>query len=238
MEKLRRLFNLELYFPVKTHRQNWAGGSDLLVATQFTDGDPVIAWSLDGSRIVLSSDAPPVQPVLVIGQAETDFSRAAAGHVLNQECHDLEDLGFCGGGGGGSGSYVPGIYMTDLQLNDLGEGWPRGDPEIEVMLISRSSGSGLDATYRAGPAANESAEFSRRFDMNDHSWQASSTNGVLIATKADLDAIKLRFPELPADSAPFTFAVWEDDDERGEIVQNDHWKDVFWNTVTLVVAGS
>lgn len=50
--------------------------------------------------------------------------------------------------------------------------------------------------------------------------------GVLLATKIELQAIRDQYPGFAPDSAPFTLAVWEDDNEAGKIVKKDFWEDI------------
>jgi len=178
--------------------------------------------------------------------AESDLEASSEDDVAFAECQPDEDGGGCGGGdGGGTGDDpvvwpAPGIYMTYAHLNDIGEDWTRGDPEIEVFLIGRSSSSGADGVGVAGRYAGEHAQntgvFPRSFDENVHTWSAVGINnpGVLLATKTDLDSIALRYPGFALDSVPFTLAVWEDDKDAGRIVKKDFWQDIVRPTIISI----
>ena len=49
-----RAVPLEMYFPVPAHRARWAGGSDILVATEREDGETPVAFDIGGGRHLLS----------------------------------------------------------------------------------------------------------------------------------------------------------------------------------------
>jgi hypothetical protein len=99
----------------------------------------------------------------------------------------------------------------------------------------------------AGIPANEGPTTSdpktpvaRVFDQNDHVWQApGGTNpGVLVASLAEIAAIQTKYPNIPADSAPFLLTMWEDDDIRGKIVQSSDWDNAMIHTLLAVALGA
>ena len=100
---------LEIYFPVRSHRNAWAGGAELLVASARQDREAPVAYDVSGRRQVLSADNPPEEPVLAVVPVETDF--ASAFEVAPMECQDCS-----GGGGGGGGGWTPtqptGLFLT------------------------------------------------------------------------------------------------------------------------------
>lgn len=124
---------LETYLPVRSHRETWSGGRDVQVAYQLLEGDSIIAYGLDGSRAVLSPDSPPILPTIVIVSSETDFGDG----LPRAECHGDQCEEDGSGGGGNLGALYAHLYMTSLSLSDLHEGWPRGEPEIEVHVIGK-----------------------------------------------------------------------------------------------------
>jgi len=62
---------LEMYLPVPTHRKQWQGSEDLLVLAVTSERDPLLAYDVHGKPRLLSLDAPPAIPVLVIVPAES-----------------------------------------------------------------------------------------------------------------------------------------------------------------------
>lgn len=135
---------LELYLPVPDHRRQWSGDGRFLVASQLPDGQEILGCLPDGRCELLSRAAPPTVPTIVLVAAESDLEGSSDADVGFAECVPDEEGGGCGGGdGGGTGGDpivwpAPGIYMTYSHLDDIGEDWTRGDPEIEVFLIGRT----------------------------------------------------------------------------------------------------
>jgi hypothetical protein len=74
---------LEFYMPVPEHRNNWTGGSDLLVASLLSEDEAPIAYELKGNQIELLRDEPPVTPVLILTPVETDFTQHLDASFLN-----------------------------------------------------------------------------------------------------------------------------------------------------------
>jgi hypothetical protein len=69
---------------------------------------------------------------------ETDFDAEPARQVANALCTEETCPGSGGGGTPPEPIYsTPGVYMTYSNVNDLGEDWTRGNPEIEVFLLGK-----------------------------------------------------------------------------------------------------
>jgi hypothetical protein len=72
--QIGKLRTMELYMPVEAHRAAWAGGADLIVASQLKEGEDPVGFRLDGTPVTLSVDHVPTTPTLVIVPTETDFT--------------------------------------------------------------------------------------------------------------------------------------------------------------------
>lgn len=224
------LMNLELYIPVAAHRAAWSGDGNILVATSLRDADAPVAFDPQGRRYVLDRLVPPPTPVLALVPAETDFRRAPSRVMY------CEDCGSEGGGGGGGGDGTrtlpldPGIYMTYSALSDLGEGFLRGSPELEVCLIGRTLESGPSRVGQAGQCARDGTyPFHRAFNQEDHTWSGQ----VMLASEPELDAIAALYPGVPRDSVPFMLQMWEDDTDAGVIYAPDHLSDLVESTMMI-----
>jgi hypothetical protein len=122
---------LEMYFPVKNHREGWTGGADLQVLGHLNaSGDPTVAFALTGATVSVDGKDAPATPTLAIVQRETDFSepldlsrvrnvRDKGGQSIGtymdcqeevisaQSASDDQSIA-CGGEiGGGGGGYTP-----------------------------------------------------------------------------------------------------------------------------------
>lgn len=67
-----RLPELELYFPVEQHRQDWQGEAGVRVAFELEDGT-FLAWGADGKSTRLDSSAIGGEPTLLFGASEIDY---------------------------------------------------------------------------------------------------------------------------------------------------------------------
>jgi hypothetical protein len=67
---------MEFYMPVKSHRESWTGGADLLVAGAMAEGDAPVGYDLQGQRVQLSATVAPLTPTLSIVPQETFADRA------------------------------------------------------------------------------------------------------------------------------------------------------------------
>jgi hypothetical protein len=196
---------LEMYFPVRAHRDAWSGGPELLVASARQDRDIPIAYDVSGQRRVLSPDAPPARPVLAVVPVETDFS--PAGEIAGMECQET-----CGGGGGGGGAPPPGpppgLYMTYSHFVQDFEGWLKGDPEFEIHVLGQS---GTSDSLRDYQCASNAAGGYYHFDQNSLNW----TGSVLLFTQVQLGNYKTAHP-----NQNFRIVALEDDD-TGCVVKLD-----------------
>jgi len=170
---------LELYFPVPAHRAAWNGGPDLLVATALADDDRPVAFDLGGRRHLLDPSTPPATPVLALVPVETDFSTPAG--PMRAECAEEE----CSGGGGGSLS--PGLYLTASHLNESCEGWLKGAPEIEILVLGQKGSTDSLTRYQC---VNERAAGAYLFNQDALNW----TGRALVFSQAQLDAFKQQHP--------------------------------------------
>jgi hypothetical protein len=187
---------LEFYFPVPAHREAWAGGPDVLVASAREDHEPPVAYDVAGSRQILSPDRPPGTPVLALVPVETDFNHA--GQPGRMECTDA-----CGGGGGGgTGTTAPpaGMYMTYSHFVQDFEGWLKGDPEFEIHILGQSGSSDSLTDYQC--AAGVAGGY-YRFDQNNLDW----TGSVLLFTQNQLNNYRSAHP-----NQNFRIIALEDDD--------------------------
>jgi len=187
---------LEVYFPVPSHRAEWAGGPELLVASAREDRDAPIAYDTKGRKQLLSPDLPPTAPVLAVVPVETDFSRPL-GPGSEAECQT------CGGGGGGGGSVIPpppGLYLTYSHFVQDFEGWLKGDPEFEVHILGQSGTTDSLRDYQCS-GANAGGYY--RFDQNDLNWSGS----VLLFSQTQLTNYKTAHPR-----QNFRIIALEDDD--------------------------
>jgi hypothetical protein len=180
---------LEIYFPVATHRAQWAGGPEVLVASARHDHDAPVAYDITGRRQVLSPDAPPATPVLALVPVETDFTNAA-----KQTCTT------CGGGGGGGTPPPAGLYMTYAHFVQDFEGWFKGDPEFEIHILGQSGTSDSLADYQCAGAKAGGYYY---FDQNGLDWSGK----VLLFSQSQLNAYKTAHP-----NQNFRVFALEDDD--------------------------
>jgi hypothetical protein len=66
---------MEVYMPVRAHREAYTGQQPLLVAWQVDEDEAPVAYNAKGERIVLSLDTPPQAPVLMIVPKEGDLEQ-------------------------------------------------------------------------------------------------------------------------------------------------------------------
>jgi hypothetical protein len=71
---MAELRQMEFYMPVESHRRQWSGGPDVLVAIAISKGDAPVAFTTDGLRVELQKTSPPSTPTLIINHIEADFS--------------------------------------------------------------------------------------------------------------------------------------------------------------------
>jgi hypothetical protein len=204
---------LEMYFPVKAHRQAWSGASDLLVASAWADGEAPVAYTVDGKRQVLSAERAPATPVLAVEPVETDFSHS--GQVSPQTTCT---------------TCLPpppppppppptGLFMTYSHFVQDFEGWFKGDPEFEIHILGQS---GTTDSLRDYQCAGAGAGGSYSFDQNKLDWSGS----VLLFSQSQLDNYRAGHP-----NQNFRVIALEDDD-TGCVIKFD--ADRFRNVLTTV----
>lgn len=170
LQELDGLPKLEMYLPVPAHRTEWKGGANLLIGTIGSeDSDPVV-FALGGARVSgITHLAPPSTPVILLRRAEhflprsSDASMMACPPELN-----CEGGGGGGGGGGtgGGGSSVQGLWLENIKVTDLHEGWGSGAPELEVIIERlNASQQSTGEWYCAGEHWDSYS--GRYFDLND-----------------------------------------------------------------------
>lgn len=136
LETLSEIRDLEFYMPVKEHFTKWDGGSDLIVVnTLEDDGRLPTAFNLRGEEVVIASaEIPPETPALVLVQVETDFSSpppSPEGESVPMHLSGTgEDLK--------TTITTKGVVMTYANILDDKEGWPLGDPEFEIHVVTKT----------------------------------------------------------------------------------------------------
>lgn len=146
--------NIDLYFPVSQHRQNWQGNDDLIVAApplDESDTAPILAYSVrTGQPVTLDPKAPPAAPVLVVAACEhQDHERkqeqrapgiaappfeikSPLGQLFDNEKPVLVRGKYPGN------SYIYGYYTG---IKDNYEGWFMGSAEIYVVFVQYCGGN-------------------------------------------------------------------------------------------------
>jgi hypothetical protein len=204
---------LEMYFPVKAHRRAWSGGSDLLVASAWADGEAPVAYTVTGKRQVLSPERAPATPVLAVEPVETDFSHP--GQVTPQTTCT---------------TCLPppppppppppsGLFMTYSHFVQDFEGWFKGDPEFEIHILGQA---GTTDSLRDYQCAGAGAGGSYSFDQNNLDWSGS----VLLFSQYQLDNYRAGHP-----NQNFRVIALEDDD-TGCVIKFD--ADRFRNVLTTI----
>lgn len=61
---------IEAYLPVPEHRDEWAGGTNLIVAGAIGEDERLVAFDLMGRSVMISAEAAPAMPTLVVVPAE------------------------------------------------------------------------------------------------------------------------------------------------------------------------
>ena len=189
---------VEVYLPVPGHRRDWKGGPNVLVATAGADHEAPVAFDRRGKRIRLDPEAPPDTPVIAVGRAEIDFSRADAGAGpagAPTEPSSEDSYGSTSGGG----TATPGLIMTYAKVNSSFEGWLKGAPEFEVHILGQEGSTRTMTSYQCAGAGAGGPYY---FDM-DREWRGT----VMLFSQTQLDAYKAQFP-----GQALRVLVLEDDD--------------------------
>jgi hypothetical protein len=185
---LDSVVDVEFYMPVPEHVAGWRGDANLIVVAQLSDEAVPIGFTLTGQRVAaLTPDIPPATPALVLVPVETRFTPPPQ----RQAC--LED---CGGGGGGgtSPSLASELWAIEMVLENDGEGWPRGSPELVISTL-RVFTNGTSQTLHC---AHEEQAYPYRFDA-DAGWAGE----VLVTPLSEFN---------PPGGGLTGIMVWENDD--------------------------
>lgn len=203
--------SMEVYLPVPTHRAQWRGGTNVLVATARVDGEAPVAFDLQGSRRVLDPRTPPSEPVIALqtweGKDDPDCDEITKG---------------CGGSGEGSGdgsnpddpnspppaSSTGGLFLTETRFFDKFESWLKGAPEFEIHVLGHKSGTTEMVSYQC---IGERAGGPYFWNQDDLSWNGTA----LMFSQAQLDQFDALHP-----GQGLRFLILEDDDGPCEIKVN------------------
>jgi hypothetical protein len=251
-EALKIVRDLEFYMPIASQRESWTGDANILVASQLEDGEEIVAFDLSGRRVPLTQASPPAIPTLTIVGLETRFDKpldlktsknindrggraigtivacadntaacASATGNRNLETSKIIDCGDCGGGSGAD-DVTHGLYMTFSRIVDMGEGWLRGSPEIEVHVQGPIAGG--NSRYGEDLACSgEEALPARQFNQDNTFWNGS----VLIWDQNQISAFNAEF------SDGHNITVWEDDDIPCGLKFD---KDVLWSSIASIAS--
>lgn len=226
---------LEFYMPYDAHRASWTGGPEVVVASQFDEGQTPAVFTTGGERFDLKVeelDGTTDRPVLALVPTETDFdSPLPAKAVENTRDRDGQAIGVyratgspavnarilkpvVGGGGDNDDNWSedpPGLYMFDNFIDDVGEGGLKGDPELEAFLTAPTS-AGDDNMSRILCAGQEELG-SFFFNQDGHTFSGR----VRVATMANFDDFEATF----GSDKGMTVSLVEDDDTTCEIKMGD-----------------
>jgi hypothetical protein len=212
---------LELYMPVAKHRESWTGSAEVLVVSQLSESEPIVAFDQTGRRIVLDRNAPPAQPTLSIVPVETRFDQPmlaeASTNVRDQKgtaIGTLEPTAItgskliacdvqCGGGTSPPPVIPPGLYLEYSRIVDMKEPWFRGDPEIEVHIQGPSALSAPTNGEDLSCSGEHAYDYRKVFDQNTGFWQGR----VMLFSPDETVAFANKFKQ------GFHVLFWEDDNE-------------------------
>lgn len=220
-----RVRPLEMYMPGAANRATWAGGSDLLVASQLTEQDIPVGYDLSGARVTLSLKEAPALPTISLVPVETNFANSLdAKKFKNADDHGGTTIGTwaaagaCGGSSGvrcDVGTVLPpgvapdGMYLTEMHVVDAHEPWIKGDPELELHVLGPDDRfavtQGVDK-YCDGEVQDQlhSAYF---WNMDGNDWSAPVGSGApLIMDRKAINDFQAKFP-----NAAVNLMLWEDD---------------------------
>ncbi len=214
---------LELYLPVVEHRTRWNGSDDVLVATALADADAPVAFDVRGRRHVLSAAAPPHTPVIALVPAETNFDRVEPQGCVEPYVAPGRIGATCGGGGGSP--TIPGVYMVKSHLNETFEGWLKGSPEIEILVLGQKGSTDSLTRYQC---VGERVAAPYNFNQDNKDW----TGGVLLFSQSQLDAYKAAHG-----GQGVRFFFMEDDDASCEIKNDPNRLKTLFGLVDQVTQG-
>ena len=212
--------SVELYMPVRKHRESWIGDGEVLVAVQLEQKDPIVGFDAHGQQVPLNASNAPEQATVSIVGSETRFDKPMLMNAVNvgdlagqsigtlmpvrYRAAQVEECTECGGGGGGGGGeYVPpGLYMEFSRIIDYHEPWTRGDPEIEVHIHGPNDQNNPKLGKDLSCSGESVYDYRKAFDQNDAFWQ----DRVLLFSQEEITAYASNF------SDGFHLLFWEDDD--------------------------
>jgi hypothetical protein len=187
--------SLEMYLPVQEHRAAWRGGDDLLVATQYRDHETPIGFDLAGNPVLMSAEAPPATPTLVLVPAE-DFDAegvpSARGLALGRGGQSQEQVQAMGEVSAAYTAWT-GAWVNYVYIPGDYEAWARGSPEYE-MFMERT-----ESSRQKIRCAGEGSATPFRWNMDGTSYSSP----FLIAWEGEtpnLDGLAMH--------------IWEDDDTQ------------------------
>lgn len=211
---------LEFYMPGREQRETWTGGADLLVASLLDDEDVPSVFDLQGNAVAVGVNEKTPLPTLAIVPVETDFTRPLeASKIRNTNDKGGQTVGtylvacdasveYCGG----NASVPPpaGRDVMSIHLDDVGESFLKGAPEIEVHVHGPQDPA--NPQYGADLAcAGEHQIGDRYFDQESNDWSGSA----LIFSNAQNADYGSKF------SSGYNVILWEDDDGPC-IIRNDN----------------
>ena len=218
---LSSIRRLEFYMPVTAHRESWTGSSDVLVVSQLSEAEPIVAFSESGAEVALDRDVAPAQPTLSIVPVETRFDHPMPA-ISSRNVRDkngeaigtLESAKFnssnliacdepCGGGAIQAPPIPPGLYLEFSRLIDMKEPWIRGDPEVEVHIHGPNTVAAPTYGENLSCSGEHAPNPSKVFDQNGAFWQGR----VLLFSGDETVAYTNQFGQ------GFHVLFWEDDNE-------------------------
>ncbi|HLL46807.1 MAG TPA: hypothetical protein VK399_08850 [Longimicrobiaceae bacterium] len=130
--------SMEIYLPVGTHRSQWQGGSDLVVASLIDDQQVPFGVDLDGRTLTLSKDTPPTTPTISIVPAE---SFDAQGKPWDRDLATGPNASINAQGPRFNLNTTPftGIWINEVHVGHDYEGWGQGNPEFEFYYENAST---------------------------------------------------------------------------------------------------
>jgi len=217
-----QLRSLELYMPVRKHRESWVGDGELLVAVQLEEGDPIVAFNSAGKESQVDPTTAPEQPTLSIVSSETRFGQPvlagmknvgdlngaaigtlvpAGSNPLGINCLDCPVLD-----GGGTEPLAPtipaGLYLEFSRILDVHEPWTRGSPEIEVHIQGPTDQGNPKIGEDLSCSGEHAYDYRKAFNQDGGFW----TGRVMLFSADETTRFTSQFTD------GFHVMFWEDDD--------------------------
>jgi uncharacterized membrane protein YgcG len=89
---------LEFYMPVRTQRESWRGGENLLVGSLLEDHEVPMVYTLQGQPVQVGAEEEPALPALALVPVEANFNRSLDAHYHNRNDQGgatIGTLAFC-----------------------------------------------------------------------------------------------------------------------------------------------